>query len=684
MSRRITYMLRRTLCPWNAPELVAETVAWAKDQLIDEIMWISESSGMYKELPTLDAVRENVERLRMAKQTTEAEGIIYSINPLTTIGHGEYGNDVAAIHPGLEMMVDFQGGVSRACACPLGSLWRGLMKDTFSLYASTRPARLWLEDDFRYFNHGPTVRFGCYCPRHLEAFSRRAGQVVTREELVRAVLRPGAPHPWRGLWLDLLEETLAETAAMIRHAVHAVSPSTELGWMSTNPGRHEIEGRRVATQMTALAGQSRAAIRMTTTHFAETGLRDLLIEDEGLKKMVPQLPQNATRCTEIETCPHSPYATSAARIAAQIEWACVLGVPNHTLNIFDYIGSPLAESPAYDETLRDRKDEFAAFAHAFDGLAWRGVGLPGDPASGRKVQTEKGADMTELMTREGGWADPLRAFGAPVHFSKDEAVTAVTGQGLVCMSLDELEAVFSRGVLLDASALMTLQDMGRADLAGVRVLRVVPPRSQPIGPEELTHPDFAGGAQRYTWGPVGARLAVFELLGAQPISRIVDTDGQLLFHGAVIHQNALGGRVASFPWFCQGASPDPWQKGPSGFFYTARRRQQFHALLPWLGKGFTSLLVHSHGWTLPHRADGPGRVALAAMNVTADTWPCARMTCSVGAPVRAVEWLDITGARQPLAPTSWKQEDHLFSCNLPCPVPPWRTIAALLQFAAPT
>ncbi|MCA1808419.1 MAG: hypothetical protein LC725_02995 [Lentisphaerae bacterium] len=678
--KQTTYMLRRVLCPWNWEQIIDETVAWCIEQRVDEIMWITESSGMYKELLPVPEIREIVARLRVAQAKTEAAGILYSINPLTTIGHGDCGNDVAAIHPGLEMMVDFRGGVSRSCTCTLSPVWLDLMRETFALYASTHPARLWIEDDFRYCGHGPHVRYGCYCLRHIKAFSERIGQAVTREELVDAMLRPGEPHPWRTSWLDFLEEALAEVAAMICKAAQDVSPQTELGWMTSNPMVHELEGRRVTPTMEALAGEmGHAAIRMTMSPRAELGHKELLKVDETLKKMIPRLPAGTTLCTELESHPHSAYTVSATRIGAEIEWACVLGVPHHTMNIFDYIGTPLAEEPTYNEVLRTRKDEFSAFLDAFAELGtFRGIGIPNDPGSARRVHTPHGADMLEFLQGEDGWVDPLRAFGMPIHSSKSETVTAVTGQGIWCMSDDELTKVFSRGVLLDASALQSLQDRGRAELAGAHIERIVGNRDRPTGPEELTDPDFGGGRYRYTWTYGFKRLAVRELdPKARPISRILDADGEFLYHGVVLFENALGGRVASFPHFCGATVPD--QKGPEGPFYSPYRRQQFQALIPWLGRGPAPLMVHTRDWTLPHRADGQHRIGLAVMNINSDTWQGVRMSCATARKVRSIAWLDINGTRHKLAPSMWQQSAGQVVLTLDTTVPSLRTVACFLE-----
>ena len=684
MPAPFRYMLRRVLCPWDAERIIDETVDWCVRQRIDEIMWITETSGMYKELLPLDDIRTIVDRLHGARKSCDESGVTFSLNPLTTLGHGDYGHDIAARHPGIEMMVGYDGGVSRACACPLSPVWRELMAETFALYAQTGPARLWLEDDFRYINHRPQVGFGCYCQRHMDAFGEHLGEPVTREALVEAMLAPGEPHPWRALWLDFLETKLNEVTEQIRDAVHAVSPATEMGWMSCNPAAHELEGRRYNPQMRALAGEKTAAIRMNTTHFFERQHIDLLMEDEALKKAIPQLPDVTTRCSEIETIPHSGYNTSAARIGAQATWAAVLGVPNQTMNIFDYVGTPISEVPIYDDMLRSRRDGFAALAEVFGALPrFRGIGIPGEPAAARYVHAdERESGMSRLMAREGGWVDPLRAFGMPVHSTKDEAVTAMTGQAARCMSKRELETIFSRGVLLDASAVATLEAMGCADLAGVRIKHVAQQRERPTGPEQLIDPAFAGGDKRYTWTYGIGRFAAFELADdTRMISQVVDADGEFLYPGAVTFENRLGGRVVSLPYFFQGAGMDTYQKGPPRFFYSPYRRQQFHAIIRWLARGPAPMTVHAHHWTLPHRADGDGQIGLAVMNVNADDWRGVRLSCALDAPPKQVEWLDIDARRAVLPDSAWQHRDGELTVELDTNVPTYRTVAVIVGAA---
>ena len=105
-------------------------------------------------------------------------------------------------------MVDFQGNAAAAVVCPLDGNWQRYFIETLRLYAAEGFRVVWIDDDIRYHNHAPLEWGGCFCPLHVAEFNRRAGTQATREEIVRACLAPGAPHPWRAIWLDMWQETL--------------------------------------------------------------------------------------------------------------------------------------------------------------------------------------------------------------------------------------------------------------------------------------------------------------------------------------------------------------------------------------------------------------------------------------------------------------------------------------------
>lgn len=672
-------MIRRTLCAWKTEELVEETIEYCRRAKVDEIIWISESSGRYEELLPIEGIEALLPGLHDAKARTESAGMIFSINPLTTIGHGDYGRKMADVHPRMEFMVDYTGKKSKACACPLCPDWRQLMQDTFRLYAGVGPTHLWIEDDFRYHFHG-AVTFGCFCDRHLGEFAARTGMKFSREELAAALLRPGKADPVRAAWHGFLGDTLCETVNLIARSVHQVSPTIHVSWMSTNPAFMDLCGTDVSRMMDACADGHPAGIRMVTTRYEETTYRDMLILDEHIKKILPYLPVDAIRCTEIETFPHSLFSKSAAGIAAQVEWSNILGVCNHTMNLFDYVGSPMELTPKVREVLAARKDGFESFARAFDGAIMKGIGGLNKPRMSAHSVTTQGKTMAEIAPRENGFVDALRAFGMPMVFGVDEPVTATTGQALRSLSHQELEALFSRGVLLDGSALEALADLGRADWAGVQIRERIPVGSRGIGPEELTDPEFGGGKFNYTWtAGLWPEFVLVPQRGARIISQIVDVFGKALFPGFVIFENQLGGRTAVCPYNLGGSGLDPLLNRAPAFFYSEYRKIQIRAIVQFLSRGKSALIVDADGWVLPHRADKNGEILLAAMNLNPDCWEKVSFRAQIEGNVRAVTWANPDGVWKALGKEHWLQKDSLAEVQLHSPVPHLRTIAVRLE-----
>lgn len=670
----IQYMLRRVLCPWNVEGIVAETIEYCRKSSIAEIMWITESSGAYHELLRIEGIRALLPGLLHAKEKTEAAGLIFSVNPLTTIGHGEYGNPIAQIHPEMERMVDYTGKMGSA-ACPLGAYWRNLMLETFALYAETKPRHLWLEDDFRYFGHG-SVGWGCFCDLHLEEFARRTRMRRRREELVATLLTPGDPPPERGAWFDFLSATLAETASLIAEKVHAISPGTTLCWMATNPAIVDLGGIKLAELMDGCANGKHAGIRMNSSRYTEKNARDLLITDEHLKKFLPALPPQTMLSTEVESIPHTLYTKSASGIAAHIEWASILGVPAHTLNIFDYLGSPMNQVPKYGRMLAERKSGFESFASAFESCAPAGVGILHRPEMCRFTHTTEGKHVQELCARECGFADSLRAFGMPVVFGGESRVTAATGQALRAFSRQELREIFSRGVLLDGVALGVLQELGLGDWAGVGIASRLTPQSRAIGPEALTDPDFGGGKFHYmwTWG-LWPEFVLQPVEGARIISRILDVDENFLQPGFVLCENALGGRVAVCPYDLGGSGLDPLINREPGWYYSEYRKTMIRRLVEWLGNTPPPLLIDVDGWVLPHLAVAEDRIVAAAMNIGDDEWESVGMRIAVVKPVREIRWADIGGSWVELPASEWRMDNGAVDLCLDAIVPSKRTIA---------
>ena len=179
-------------------------------------------------------------------------GVTFSINHWHSVMHADLGK---RMDPALDFrpMVDVEGSEAALCVCPLCEKWQRHIAGLYARYAQLEPSILWVEDDFRLHNHAPLVWGGCFCEEHMRLYSERAGKALTREEFLRGVLRPGPPHPYRKIWLDVSRETMLSAARAIGQAVRQASATTKVGLMSSVPHVHAAEGRDWHALLRALA-----------------------------------------------------------------------------------------------------------------------------------------------------------------------------------------------------------------------------------------------------------------------------------------------------------------------------------------------------------------------------------------------------------------------------------------------
>jgi hypothetical protein len=335
------------------------------------------------------------------------------------------------------------------------------------------------------------------------------------------------------------------------------------------------------------------------------------------------------------------------------------------------------------DMLRSKKKTFESIAKVFSGKArFRGIGLLSHPYSADHTHSTEGKKFVELLAKETGWADALRAFGMPIVCSDTEEVTAVTGQALRRFDNNGIRKLFSRGVLLDLSALRVLDEIGFIRLAGVKLAGEFAQRSRPVGPEHLTDPAFGGGKNRFTWTYAVSDTRMVGILkpakGAKEISQILDTELKPIVPGTVLYENELGGRVAVFPHDFSGKDPDEYIKGTSNFFYSEYRKTQIQSVIRWLGKETIPLTVQANGWVLPHRSDFEGRIMLAAMNLNYDEWNGIKMECTVKGKVKRVTVMNPDG-RWKIQSGNWQQKNGRFMLEFKIKVPTLRMVAAMLD-----
>jgi hypothetical protein len=618
------YALRRTLPPWRFEESLAELTDFCPRARIDEVIVKCDTEEFSHGYPSLEWLRAYQPLLRRTRAALARIGVVYSLNPWVTQGHIDRGRDLRDRFPGMRMMVGHDGVSAKAQACPLCPVWREHTRALWILYAETQPRAIWIEDDIRTFNHRP-VQYGCFCAEHLRRFSERAGERVVREALVDALLAPGAPHPWRVLWLDLQAEAMIDTVRFLERSVHAVSPGSALGLMSSGPDNHCLEGRRWEEFGRALAGPTPLYSRPPLGNYSEDSLRGLWYTARSIKQTRHALRVSAIEQTEVENWPFTLYSKSAAFTAVQMAVSFAFGAHGVTLNLYDHMGTPLAENPAFEKTLAQWKP----FLNALRRRCGMPAGQPAAPCAGIRLLHHERAGYTKHLPEQAGfscltqtahgWHDPLEALGFPTTYDP-APVAALTGQTARALPPAEIERLLAGGVLLDASAAQTLEQLGWGADLGAKVAKLAAKDDFPLAAEEWIQPDFGGAPRHYMTMTLpdlagGMTLALLERdPRAVAVSRAVDPDGKEIMPWLTVFENARGGRVAVLPLVLE----------PGRFLslLNPMRKRQLSRIIHWLARGRLPLEVTADAGVYPlgFRRDFADRAVLGAFNLSLDPW----------------------------------------------------------------
>ena len=613
------YALRRTLPTWSLRENLDELVRCLPEWRIDEVIVKVDTEEFTHGQVPLDWVRDYQPRLHEIRAALEEIGVVYSLNPWITVGHCDRGRDSRADLPGLRTIVGHDGTECTCCACPLEETWRAHTAEAWSLYAETRPAVIWVEDDIRTFNHRP-VEFGCFCPTHLARFAERIGREISREQLVTALLAPGEPDPLREAWLDFQAETMIDTARFLQQTVHAVSPATRLGLMSSGPRNHCLEGRQWSDFAAALAGDPPLLSRPPLGNYSESSLRGLYHSADTIQLTRHVLPPETIEQSEVENVPFTRYANSVRFTFLKAAVSFATGCDGVTMNLFDHCGTPMSDEPWYGEVLSRRKPMLNTLATlARQPGSFRGARLLHHERSSYARRLPDNADYPNLAEDGERTVHALNGLGVPTTYDAS-GVTVATGQTLRAFDDETIRDLLAGGLFLDAVAAAVLAERGFAGQIGLAGLES-PVHLDSLGAfsaEEVHHPDFGGEGVYLTLTvpDLGGRPNVAQLSpseSATTLSSLVDPDARRLLPGMIRCENDLGGRVVvhALDWRAAGVA-----------FLHPHRQRQLHAAVRWLARDKPPALLDGDGvYPLGLAKDcGPDATLLAAFNLSLDPW----------------------------------------------------------------
>lgn len=473
-DNKFLYSLRYAVEPgFHEEERLEKMVEFCKAACIDDVMFFINCEELNRGHLTIEETLPWLEVIRKGQELLRPMGITTSINPWTTLLHGDRGRKLGKGQD-FDLMVDPYGNSATATACPLSHSWRSYISDMYALYASQKPNIVWVEDDFRLHNHEPLVWGGCFCEAHLEEYSRRIGHRVKREDFLNGILEPYSPHPYRKIWLDTSRDTMRELAELIGNSVRKGSPETRVGLMTSNPYVHCAEGRDWQGVFKGFSGDKPGFNRVHLPSYVETTPQQYLRHfnrDSMLTRAMT--PRSTIVMPELESFPDTRFVKSKAFTAFQLHTSSILNSDGITLNIFDMMGNGILEE-GYEDFLKDSKEFLSGIKRL--GLKTErqmGIKVLVDEKSSYTLHTSKGEAMEELYPQEYFWAELLSSYGISYTYSTDKNhknnILAVSGQYFRNLSGTELEVLFRDNfIILEGQAAATLFEMGYGQLAGIK------------------------------------------------------------------------------------------------------------------------------------------------------------------------------------------------------------------------
>ena len=481
------YTLRYMLDPRaNTPTKDEKLIEFVKKGKIDDVAFFINGEELNHSHLTKAETQLWLDAIKPLQKKLSEIGVTTSLNPWTTIMHSDRGYQVNP-EIGFNTFVDLDGNKAQDMACPANPTWRKYLANTYAQYASIHPRRLWLEDDFRHYNHSP-LKLMCFCDYHMQLYNKKLGKKETRAEFVKKMLQPGKPTKERQVYLDQARQEMIETEHIIEQAVHKVSPETDLAQMTSYPDWHALEGRDWDNLFKAQAGKGHPKVaRPHLPAYNEVAaLQYGRYFEEYTRITAAFLGEDAELYPELESYMYSPLVKSTAFTAFQIITSALIGSQGILLNLFDMMGNGINDSWHYAEMLAQIKpfvNQLLENRLPIDHL--RGIKVLVDQDSSYYLQTKTGKNVEELLPHEKNWVSLLGAFGFATTIlpnskktSLKNEVVAISGQLLRNLTNAQVtELVKNNFVLLDGESVQVLLDRKLGNLLHIEKAEWHPVRS---------------------------------------------------------------------------------------------------------------------------------------------------------------------------------------------------------------
>lgn len=515
---------------------------------ITEVMLMEESHQIMTSPFPMEKHRRMAAVYAQMSEALLQAGIRYSVNLVTCVGHGDNAVPQALTLP-FQRFVGEDLAEAQAVYCIADPDWADYTASVCALYANTHPARLMIDDDFRSLNH--TAAYGCFCPLHARLVSEALGETVTPEILRDAVVGVGSRcKAIKKAWMDVNFAAQLRAARAVEAAVHAVSPETQIGLMNSGEPAHSIQGRDMTALLMAFAGKEPCLSRPLGGAYSDALHLDAVGIHQGMALSMYAVSRDTFWVSEVENYPNTPYLKSAAMTRLQMQLHALAGADALSLNLYDYLATPIPMQERYTEALRQAAPSVEAIARLRKGKYLRGVGLPWRQDAAMHQSTP--AHLPDQLRPDRPLDTILPLLGIPVQFAPGET-NFLLGDSICSYTPEELTAFLRGGLILDGAAAAHLQALGLGHLLGCTIGSAV------RGPcvEQILLSEFGGpwtGTLLGTdWEAVRREgRKIYRLIpapAATEVTRLLDEEKRPLSPGMLLFRNSLGGTV------CVMASP---------------------------------------------------------------------------------------------------------------------------------
>lgn len=573
------YILRWCIDPgYHEEERIEELLRFCGEAKIDEVMLFFNAEELNSGHVTEAELGPWLGMAGKLKERLAGQGVGLSVNPWTTLVHSPRGRK---LKPGqnFTLMVGESGLDNGVTACPLCPEWRKYMRSLWGLVArELQPSAIWIEDDWRYHNHGRALGFGgCYCKLHLEAFGRMIGRDVARAELLEKVFGEGEAHPWRALWFELNARSIEEPVVELRKAVREASPQTRLALMCGGIDVAGAEGRKWQGLQEAFGREPAFMIRPTMSPYTEVW--SMRKYPEETRMVVASLKRPLEIYPEYESGPrHGAYSKGCSCAAWELLVTACFGAHGITMNHYDMMGCGIGTDVHFGGMLRKVKPRLNALARLeMDDDQSLGANILISPSVAAFMHSRKAGTQEGLLNGSAQWGNVAAILGFSHRFTdrieRSVQPYLVNAQTVRAFPRESLMSLLGNTVFFDAEAASVMMELGFGPYLGVASVQERQNENLPYAYEEIQESDpalYGLSFPRLTAQRAASSLSEFRPVPEAVIpSWICRYDGEKLFPGSIVFKNELGGTAVTLAYTLGDGNEREWFY--MGYFNPYRR-----------------------------------------------------------------------------------------------------------------